>query len=471
MYISRTKIALVGAAALTLVALACQAGDSQEAVTSVPASPAPPIAASAPTSVPVVPAATTPLPTQPAATTPLPPQTQPAAPTPTPTLAEMLELTTKIPELVMPTPDPQNTPRPTPDPDVAPLRLTSGWDNTDFSKHSVDFTSIRSGGVPRDGIPPIDNPMFIPVSDAPDYMNDNEPVVTVEINGESKAYPVAILMWHEIVNDEVGGVPVTVTYCPLCNTALVFDRRIGDTVYDFGTSGNLRNSDLVMWDRQTDSWWQQISGEAIVGELTGAKLTFIPAPMVSWADFRDAKPEGLLLSRETGLSRNYNRAPYSGYDALGNRPFLFSGQIDSALDAMERVVGLDSGEHGVAYPFSVFESVPIINDTVGEQDIVIFYAPDTDSGFGGFGDSDARVVGSTGVYDPNLGGQKLTFKLEEDRIVDEQTGSVWNILGEAVEGELAGERLEAVVHANHFWFAWSAFFPDSELRTADYFGL
>ena len=460
MFKSKKKLALVGATALAFVVLACQAGDSQEAATSDSASQAPPVAAAAPTSVPAVPTATTPLPTQ----------TQPAVLTPTPTLAEILELSTTIPELVMPTPDPRNTPRPTPDPDVAPLRLTYGWDNTDFSKHSVDFTSIRSGGPPRDGIPPIDNPMFLPVSDAPDYMSDNEPVVAVEINGESKAYPVAILMWHEIVNDEVGGVPVTVTFCPLCNTALVFDRRIGDTVYDFGTSGNLRNSDLIMWDRQTDSWWQQITGEAIVGELTGTKLTFIPAPMVSWADFRDATPDGLLLSRETGIPRNYNSAPYSGYDTLGNTPFLFSGQIDPALDAMERVVGLESGENAVAYPFSVFESVPIINDTVGGQDIVIFYVSDTISGFSGFGTSDARVVGSTGVYDPNLDGQKLTFKIESDRIVDEQTGSVWNILGEAVEGELAGKRLEAVVHANHFWFAWSAFFPDSDLRTAEYFG-
>ena len=466
---SRRKLALAVAAALILVGLACQAGDS--------ASQAPSVAASAPASVPtpspaqsVVAATPSSVPSASPATTPLPNQTPLVAATPTPTLAEKLELTTKIPELVLPTPDPRNTPRPTPDPDVAPLRLTFGWDETDFSKHPVDFTSIRSGGPPRDGIPPIDNPKFLPVGEAPDYMRDDEPVVTVEINGESKAYPVAILMWHEIVNDEVGGVPVTVTYCPLCNTALVFDRRIGDTVYDFGISGNLRNSDLVMWDRQTDSWWQQITGEAIVGELTGTKLTFIPAPMVSWADFRDAKPEGLLLSRETGLGRNYNSAPYSGYDELGNRPFLFSGQIDPSLDAMERVVGLESGDHAVVYPFSVFESVPIVNDTVGDQDIVIFYAPDTDSGFTQFNSSNPRVVGSTGVYDPNLGGQKLTFKMEGNKIVDEQTGSVWNILGEAVEGELAGERLEAVVHANHFWFAWSAFFPDSDLRTAEYFG-
>ena len=143
-----------------------------------------------------------------------------------------------------------------------PMTLTFGW-KTDFTKHSVPYSEITRGGPPRDGIPPIDNPKFQTVSDAPDYFVDHEPVVSFEFNGEAKAYPIAILMWHEIVNDEVGGLPITVTFCPLCNTAIVFDRRVGDRVFDFGTSGNVRNSDLVMWDRQTESWWQQITGEAI----------------------------------------------------------------------------------------------------------------------------------------------------------------------------------------------------------------
>ena len=455
MFKSRKKIALVGVTALSLIALACQAGSTQDVVTSNSTAQAPAVAAAPPTPAPPTPTIA-PLPT--------------IVPTPTPSIADQLKVEPATPSLVNPTPNPQNTPRPTPDPSKAPQRLTYGWDQTDFTKHSVDYSSIRSGGPPRDGIPPIDFPKFIQVSDTPEYMNDNEPVVTVEINGESKAYPVAILMWHEIVNDEVGGVPVTVTFCPLCNTAIVFDRRIGETVYDFGTSGNLRNSDLVMWDRQTESWWQQITGEAIVGELTGTKLTFIPAPMLSWADFRDASPDGQLLSRETGFPRNYNRAPYSGYDELDNTPFLFTGQIDSKLPAMERVVGMDSVNSGVAYPFSIFESIPIVNDTVGDQDIVIFYAGDTDSGFSAFASPDPRVIGSTGVYDPNVGDQKLTFKIESGKIVDEQTGSAWNMLGEAIEGELAGEQLEPIVHANHFWFAWSTFFPDSDLRTAERFG-
>ena len=206
--------------------------------------------------------------------------------------------------------------------DEPPRFLTRGW-QTDFSRHSVPFDEIRSGGPPRDGIPPIDNPKYIDVSEPPSYMRENEPVISVEINGDARAYPLAILISHEIVNDEFGGVPVTVTYCPLCNTAIAFDRRVGGRVLDFGTTGNLRNSDLVMWDRQTESWWQQITGEAIVGELTGTKLTFIPAPLVSWSAFRDSFPDGKVLSRDTGFSRNYDLPPYSGYDDLGNIPFCF----------------------------------------------------------------------------------------------------------------------------------------------------
>ena len=348
--------------------------------------------------------------------------------------------------------------------DEPPRFLTFGW-KTDFSRHSVPFDEILSGGPPRDGIPPIDNPKYHDVSDAPTYMVANEPVISVEINGDARAFPLAILISHEIVNDEIGGVPVTITYCPLCNTAIVFDRRVGDRVLDFGTSGNLRHSDLVMWDRQTESWWQQISGEAIVGELTGTKLTFIPAPLVSWSAFRDSFPDGKVLSRDTGFARNYDLPPYSGYDELGNIPFLFSGDIDDRLQAVERVVTLNVGDVAVAYPFEALEDQPVINDTINGQDVVIFFAGGTLSAFAGRSYSDNRAVGSTGVYEPVVDGQKLTFKVEADVIVDEETGSKWNILGIAVEGPLEGSRLAPVVHANHFWFAWAAFNPETEIRT------
>ena len=167
------------------------------------------------------------------------------------------------------------------------------------------------------------------------------------------------------------------------------------------------------------------------------------------------------------FNRDYAGAPYGGYDTIGNRPFLFSGQIDDRLDAMERVVGLTVDGHTVAYPFPIFEKTAVVNDTVGLQNLVIFYASDTLSAFRGRGYSESRVIGSTGVFDPNLDGQKLTFRQDGPSIVDDQTGSSWTVLGQAVEGPLSGKSLTPVVHANHFWFAWAVFFPETELRSGD----
>ena len=345
-----------------------------------------------------------------------------------------------------------------------------GW-QTDFTRYAVPYSEIKRGGPPRDGIPPIDNPEFESVSDASSYMTEHEPVLSVEIGGEARAYPLAVLIWHEIVNDELGGVPITVTYCPLCNTAIVFDRRVSaaEQVLDFGTTGYLRHSDMVMWDRQTESWWQQITGEAIVGEFTGTKLDFLPATLVSWRDFRDAFPDGSVLSRDTGYPRNYNRPPYAGYDSRDDRPFMFRGELDPRLPPTERVVGLNIGDTAVAYPFMLLESMPVINDSVAGTDIAIFYTPDTQSAFLGMFASESPVVGSTGVYDSNLDGDRLTFEAKGGFIVDEQTGSVWNIFGEAVSGPLTGSRLRSVMHANHFWFAWRAFYPDTVIKEEDEF--
>ena len=343
-----------------------------------------------------------------------------------------------------------------------------GW-KTDFTKFSVPYSEIKRGGPPRDGITPIDRPVFETVSEASTYMADHEPVVSVELDGEARAYPLAILIWHEIVNDELGGAPITVTYCPLCNTAIVFDRQVGEEkrILDFGTTGYLRHSDMVMWDRQTESWWQQITGEAIVGEYTGTRLRFIPATLISWHDFRDSHPDASVLSRDTGYPRNYSRPPYPGYDAIEGRPFMFYGELDDTFPPMERIVGLKIGETAIAYPFSLFEESRVISDSAEGADIVIFYEPDTLSPFLGMFGAESPVVGSTGVYSPNLDGRKLTFKSEDYLIVDEQTGSTWNILGEAVEGPLAGSVLTPLVHTNDFWFAWRVFYPDTLIRRAD----
>ncbi len=201
----------------------------------------------------------------------------------------------------------------------------SGWE-TDWENRSVDLSEIMSGGVPRDGIPSIDAPRFVSIDAAADWLGDREPVIMLQTGASARAYPLQIMTYHEIVNDELGGVPVVVTFCPLCYSAIAYRRTVGKKVYEFGVSGMLRHSDLIMYDRQTESLWQQIDGEAIVGDLTGTMLEPLPAQIVSFAQFAARFPAGSVLSRETGHARNYGTNPYRGYDDIDERPFLFRGR-------------------------------------------------------------------------------------------------------------------------------------------------
>lgn len=216
-----------------------------------------------------------------------------------------------------------------------------GW-VTDFTKRSVGFDEIISGGPPKDGIPSIDHPKFVSVTSSND-LQPREPVIGLEIAGEAKAYPLRVLVWHEIVNDTVGGVPVVVTYCPLCNAAIVFDRRVAGRSLTFGTTGKLRSSDLVMYDRETESWWQQFTGEAIVGEFTGTRLKLVPARLEAFELFSKRHPKGSVLIPNDPSFRDYGSNPYVGYDT-SEKPFLFNGEFPEGIDPMARVVVVKLGE-------------------------------------------------------------------------------------------------------------------------------
>jgi hypothetical protein len=340
-----------------------------------------------------------------------------------------------------------------------------GWE-TNFCLHSVPYDEIFPGGPPRDGIPPLDNPGFESVPSANQWIEDPEPVILLNLNGDIRAYPLQILIWHEIVNDEVGGTPVAVTFCPLCNTALVFTRpEINGEILTFGTSGNLRNSDLVMWDRQTESWWQQFSGEAIVGDLTGTKLELLPSAIISWDDFKSKYPDGQVLSIETGFSRSYGRNPYPGYDNVNSLPFAFTGVYDGQLPAMARVVGiLLEDVQGGAFSLDLLRENKVVNETVGEIPIVIFWKAGTASAVDSRNISEGRDVGTTGVYRSEVNGEILTFSAgDHGQFTDLETESVWDITGEAVSGPLRGTSLVPLPHHDTFWFAWAAFVPESSL--------
>jgi hypothetical protein len=222
------------------------------------------------------------------------------------------------------------------------------WPRTDFSRTTVEsWTEILSGGPPKDGIPALDAPEFVPVGQKRG-LEAREPVIALEMPGaRPRAYPIRYLTWHEIVNDSIAGVPIAVTFCPLCNSALTFDRRVAGRVLSFGVTGKLRNSDMIMYDRESESWWQQAEGRAIVGELTGRELSLLPSWMEGWADFAARNPEGLVMA-QPAYNRAYGRNPYRGYDS-SKRPFLYSGELPPhGIPALARVVRV--GER--AWPLS-----------------------------------------------------------------------------------------------------------------------
>ncbi|MGI9407279.1 MAG: DUF3179 domain-containing protein [Hyphomicrobiaceae bacterium] len=216
-----------------------------------------------------------------------------------------------------------------------------GW-KTDFSQKTIEWPSVLSGGPPKDGIPSIDKPRFIATSAVTD-LAPTEPVIGLTVNGEARAYPLRVLMWHEIVNDTLGGVPVAITYCPLCNAAIVFDRRHDGRVLDFGTTGKLRNSDLVMYDRQTESWWQQFTGEGIAGEFAGQSLKMLPSRLDAFARFVERNPDGQVLVPTNPGMRPYGRNPYTSYDS-SVRPFLYNGALPEGIEPMARVIVVDGAD-------------------------------------------------------------------------------------------------------------------------------
>jgi len=339
---------------------------------------------------------------------------------------------------------------------------TAGW-KTDFSQHRVPLSEFSSGGPPRDGIPPIDRPNFVDQGEARKWLAGREPVLVVEARGTARAYPMQILVWHEIVNDELGGRPIAVTFCPLCNSSVVFDRRVGGRELTFGTTGNLRNSDLVMWDRQTESWWQQFSGEALVGRLLGKRLRTLNSQTLSFRDFRKRYPDGDVLSRDTGFRRAYGRTPYAGYDRPDEQPFLLEGKADGRLPAKERVAAVFVGKDTAVVPFSRLRRKPVVQFRLGTTPAVVFFKADVASVL-----DEARIAGSadsgtSAAFDRRVGGRPLDFEPRGQAIVDLQSGTTWDITGRATRGPLAGARLKLLRHDQQFWFALAAFLPDARI--------
>lgn len=337
-----------------------------------------------------------------------------------------------------------------------------GW-KTNIEKRSVDLDELISGGPPRDGIPAIDRPRFVSTGQAKEWLKPQEPVISLLVGEQARAYPLQILIWHEIVNDRIAQIPIAVTFCPLCYSAIAFDRSVRGREHTFGTSGMLRHSGLVMYDRETESLWQQLTGEAIVGDMTGTQLSQLPAQIVSFEQFSASYAQGLVLSRDTGYPRDYGRNPYAGYDDISKRPVLLRGDPDERLRPMEKVVTIRIHQIDKAYPYSITRKRRVIHDEVDGQPIVVFHSAGAVSALDKTHISASRQVGSTGVFDPRVDGQILSFKHVNGMFVDRETGSMWDITGQAVQGKLKGKRLAPIIHGDYFAFAWFAFRPQTKV--------
>lgn len=296
-----------------------------------------------------------------------------------------------------------------------PASWVKEWPRTDFTKLAVEPTEIISGGVPRDGIPAITNPDIIPAS-RETRLGKNEPVIAVEIDGQWRAYPIRYLLWHEIVNDQIGTHSFAVTYCPLCNSGVVFDRFLDGEQLTFGVSGKLRFSDMIMYDQETESWWQQAIGEGIAGVHTGSVLITLPALTLGWVEFKAIAGEAAEVIDEPKFFRPYGQNPYVGYDTE-ERPFFYTGKNPPHdIQPLVRVVRVGD----MAWPLKrLREEQQII-----EQGYQFDWSRGQSSPLDSRDLSDGREIGTV-------------------RVVDAETGQI-------------------VPHDILFAFAFHAFFPNGE---------
>ena len=316
---------------------------------------------------------------------------------------------------------------------------------TNGVKHIIPLDKIKGGGPPKDGIPSIDDPKFAKIQDS-QFVSDSDVVIGLEINGESRAYPLFILVWHEIVNDEFGGLPVAVTYCPLCYTNQVFERTIEGKEVEFGTSGKLYNSNLLMYDRWTESYWSQGLGIAVTGELAGTKLKTIPFDVITWGDWKKLHPETVVLTTDTGYLRSYATDPYGDYYTDPRIIFPVEHE-DDRMHPKEIILGFNENGIYKAYKQNDIEKNKIINDKIGETSLMLV----------------SLFSQNSRAFDRNLNEEILEFEFLDERIIDTKTKSEWNYDGVAISGPLEGNSLKRMSMAPGFWFEWIAFHPQTEV--------
>ena len=314
---------------------------------------------------------------------------------------------------------------------------------TDGVLHTIPLDKIRYGGVPKDGIPSIDEPIFVNSTDA-DFVSGSDIVIGLTLGNETKAYPLFILVWHEIVNDNINGTSVAVTYCPLCYTSQVFERVVDEKDVEFGTTGKLYQSNLLMYDRLTDSYWSQALGMAVKGPQSGQHLGLVPFDLMTWGDWQTLYPDTVILGTDTGHIRAYGVDPYGSYYTSPGIWFPIDHH-DPRMQPKEIVIGLGFNGTFKAYRQADLESEVVINDSIDSKDILLI----------------SMFEGNARVFDRTYGNNTLEFTLDSENITDTNTGSVWNYDGKAISGNLTETQLVRLPIEPGFWFSWSTFHPST----------
>lgn len=334
---------------------------------------------------------------------------------------------------------------------------------TDITKTMVPLEQImRGSGASK----PINQPIFQPVQQAAQHLLPQEPVIALSLEGRSRAYPLAVLIQHNVVNDEFEGRYIAVTYCPLCNSAVVFDRQISDDyVMQMGVTDKLYNSNFLMYDMGSKSWWHQVSGEAIVGEMAGTRLEMVPSLVVSFETFAERYPDGqVLVGDADDPDRIYTINPYIHYDS-SDSPLMSNATYDPRLKPLQRVLAAVVADTPVAYSYAYLERMQVVNADVEGVPVVALWQPGMLSVLDERLIAQSSDIGQAALFSRELDGRVLTFRIEDDAIYDAQTNSQWNIFGEAIAGELEGESLMAYTSFQFFWFAWSSSHPETLVFT------
>ncbi len=341
--------------------------------------------------------------------------------------------------------------------------------NTNFQIASVALSELRASDLERYRAEPIEMPVFEDVEKADAFLDPREPVIAFAVGVDARAYPLRLLVWHEVVNDVVGGQPVLVTYDPRTNAAQVFERRLLGAAMGFRAVDGLYRGGRLLWDSLTQSCWRQFTGEAIVGDYTGLRLQPRPSLLVSYAEFRQSFPEGRVLGPNSRPDRDeeseYGATNYAGYDSSLEPPPLFDGVLDPRLPPTARVLALERNGEAAAFDFSHLANQRVVNDEVGGEPVVALWSPGALSVLDTPRIADARDVGMAAVHGREVDGRLLTFEFAEGAFRDRETGSVWNLSGRAQSGSPAGAQLPLLVHGSPFWFAWAAFNPQTRLVT------